>query len=69
MFCNGARIFSQACVEGGLSAAGLLAGEIDTDAEALENVHDGLTRLREERIDEAGDEKLDGGHKIHFIPK
>ena len=62
MFGDGVGVFSQARVEGRLSAAGLLAGEIHTYAEAVKNVHDGLTRLREEGIDEAGDEKLDGGH-------
>jgi hypothetical protein len=63
MLRNRSGVFSQARVEGRLSAAGLLAGEIHTDAEAAENVHDGLTSLREERIDKAGDEELDCGHK------
>jgi hypothetical protein len=48
VFGDGARVFSQTSIEGGLSAAGLLAGEVHVNAEALENVHDGLTSLREE---------------------
>jgi hypothetical protein len=35
----------------------------------VKNVHDGLTRLREEGIDEAGDEKLDASHLSILIPK
>jgi hypothetical protein len=62
MLGDGARIFSQACVEGRLSAAGLLTGKIHTNAEALENVHDGFTSLREEGIDETSYEKLDLSH-------
>ena len=60
---DGARIFTQTCIKGGLSAAGLLAGEVHADAEAVENVHDGFTSLRKEGIDEAGDEELDCGHE------
>ena len=49
MLCNGARIFAQTCVEGGLSAAGLSGGKVHTNAEAVENVHDRFTSLREEK--------------------
>jgi hypothetical protein len=63
MLSNGAGILSQACVEGRLSATGLFAGELHTDAETMENVHDCFTRLREERIDKTGNEELDCGHK------
>ena len=63
MFRNGTCILAEACIELRLSAAGLLAGEVHANAEAAENVHDGLTSLREERIGQAGDEKLDGGHE------
>jgi hypothetical protein len=46
-----------------LPTASLFAGEVHTNAEAVENVHDRLTRLRVEGIDETGDEKLDGCHE------
>jgi len=69
VFRDGARIFAEPCVEGRLSAAGLLAGEVHTNAEAVENVHDRLTRLREERINETGDEELDCNHDFILIPK
>jgi hypothetical protein len=45
---DGACILAQACVKLRLSAAGLFAGEIHVNAEAMENVNDGLTSLREE---------------------
>ena len=35
MLCNGACILAESCVEGGLSAAGLLTGKIHTNAEAV----------------------------------
>jgi hypothetical protein len=69
VFGDGARIFAEACVELRLSAAGLLTGEIHVNAEAVENVHDGLTSFREERIGEAGDEELDLSHESILIPK
>ena len=62
MFRNRARLCTQACVEGWLSATGLVAGEVHVNAEAVENVHDGLTSLRVERIDETGDEELNVSH-------
>ena len=67
VFGNGARIFAQPSVEGGLPAAGLLAGEVHINAEAVENIHDGLTSLREERVDETGDEELDLSH-VSILP-
>ena len=68
MFRNRARILAETCVELRLSAAGLLAGEVHANAEAVENVHDGLTSLREEGIGQAGDEELDGRHESILIP-
>ena len=62
MLYNGSSFGAQACVEGWLSATRLVAGEFHVNAEAAENVHDGFTSLRVERIDEAGDEKLNGRH-------
>ena len=62
-----ARFLAQACVEVGLSAAGLVGGEVHIHAEAAENIHDRLACLRVERIDEAGDEKLDAGHETIVI--
>jgi hypothetical protein len=52
MFNNWPGIRSQACVESGLSATGLIAREFNVNADAVENVHDGLTSFRVERIDE-----------------
>ena len=57
----------QTCVEGRLSAAGLAFWELHGNAEALENIHDGLTRLGVEGIDETGDEELDAGHALILI--
>ena len=59
---DSACIPAQAGVELRLSAAGLVAGEVHVNAEAVENIHDGLTSLRVERIDKTGNEKLDVGH-------
>ena len=42
MFSNCTRICSQTRVELWLSAAGLFAGKVHTDAEAMKNIHDGL---------------------------
>ena len=67
MFCERARFIAQACVEGRLSATGLVLGEVHGNAEAVENVHDGLTSLRVERIDETGNEELDVGHASILI--
>ena len=67
VFRDGARLRSQACVEGWLSATGLVGREVHVKAEAVENVYDGFTSLRVERIDETGDEKLDVSHKIIVI--
>jgi hypothetical protein len=52
VFNNWSSIRSQACVEGGLSATGLITREFNVNAEALENVHHGFAGFRVERIDE-----------------
>ena len=62
VFNDGACLGTQARVEGRLSATGLVGGEVHVNAEAVENVHDGFTSLRVERIDKAGDEKLNVRH-------
>ena len=48
VFRNGARILAETGVELRLSAAGLFGGEVNVNAEAVENVHDGFTSFREE---------------------
>ena len=63
MFGNGACFGTQPGVEVRLSAAGLIGSEFHGHAEAGENIHNGLTRLRVERIDETGDEELYVSHK------
>jgi hypothetical protein len=46
----------------------LIRGEFDIHTQVAENIYDGLTRLRVERIDEAGNEKLNDGHDfVYFI--
>jgi len=67
MFNDGSRFSAQASIEGWLSATGLVAGEVHVNAEAVENVHDGFTSLRVERIDETGDEKLNMRHESIVI--
>jgi hypothetical protein len=62
MFSDRACFDPQTCVEVGLPAAGLVGREFHAHAKAAQNVHDRLTRLRVERIDQAGDEQLDCGH-------
>jgi hypothetical protein len=42
-----------------LSATGLVGREFHVNAEAVENVHDGLASFRVERIDETGHKELD----------
>ena len=68
VFSDGTGFRSQACVEGWLSATGLVGREVHVNAEAVENVHDGFTSLRVERIDETGDEKLNVWHASILIP-
>lgn len=72
VLCHFFRICPKTGVELRLSATGLVGGEVHADAEALENVHDGLTSFGEERIGEAGDEELDAGHvsiiRLTFAP-
>jgi hypothetical protein len=67
MFRERTRFVAQACVKGRLSAAGLVVREFHGNAETVENVHDGLTSLRVERIDETGNEELDVGHASILI--
>ena len=43
---------------------GLLRQGDHTNAEALENVHHGLTSLREERVDETGDEQCNARRSV-----
>ena len=59
-----ACLHAQARVEVGLSAARLIGGEVHVHTQAAENIHNCLTCLRVERIDQAGDEELDGGHGL-----
>ena len=68
VLCDGSRLRPQARVEGWLSATGLVGREVHVNAEAVENVHDGFTSLRVERIDETGDEKLNMRHASILIP-
>ena len=42
-------------------------GKVHGNTEAAENVHDGFTSLRVERIDETGDEKLNMSHESIVI--
>ncbi len=67
MFSKRARFGAQARVEVWLSAAGLVTGKVHVNAEAAENVHDCLTRLRVEGIDETGHEELHGCHESILI--
>jgi hypothetical protein len=62
MLCNRARVPAQAGVELRLSTAGLFAGEVHVNAEAVKDVYYRLPSSREERIGEAGDEDLNDGH-------
>lgn len=68
VFSDGTRLSTQARVEGWLSATGLVGREVHVNAEAVENVYDGFTSLRVERIDETGDEKLNVWHASILIP-
>lgn len=61
------RFTAQSGVERRLSAASLFVGKIHIKVEAVENVHDGFTRLRVERIDETGDEQLNVSHESIVI--
>ena len=67
MFRDGTCLRAQACIETRLSATGLVGREVHVNAEAAENVHDGFTSLRVERIDETGDEKLNMRHESIVI--
>src|SRR6187401_3290916 len=53
------RLVAVAAVRVELAAARLLVRKLDFVPEPLEHVHDGLRRLREERVAEAGDEEAD----------
>ena len=72
MFRNRAGFGTQARVEIWLSAAGLVDRKVHAHAKAAENVHNRLTSLWVERIDQAGDEELNGSHeailtRIYFL--
>jgi hypothetical protein len=47
-----------------LSTAGLIDRKIHVHAETVENIYNSLARLRVERIDKTGDEKLNRGHLL-----
>ena len=66
MFNDWTCLIAQARVEVRLSATGLIAGEFHVNAEAVENVHDRLTSLRVERIDETCHKELHSCHRIQF---
>src|SRR5262245_31126960 len=68
MFSDRTCFVAQACIEVRLSAASLIFRKLHLHAKTVENAHYGLTRLRVEGIDEAGDEKLNGGHQSILIP-
>jgi len=57
-----ARIRAQTGVELRLSAAGLGLGEVHVHTQTAENADNGLSSFGVERIDQAGCEKLYGGH-------
>lgn len=59
---DGPGLIAQAGVEVWLAATGLIVRELDAEAEAAENLDDGLTRLRVEGVNEASDEELDRDH-------
>ena len=61
---NRACLHAQARVEVGLSTACLLGGKVHIYTQAAENIHNCFPCLRVERINETGDEKLDGGHEL-----
>ena len=57
---NLARFVVKPGVVGGLAAAGLIGGNVDSDAGALEHVHDCHADVRIDLVDEARVEQLDG---------
>ena len=61
------RLVPVAAVRVQLAAAGLLFRELDLVAEPLEHAHDGLRRLRKERVAEAGDEEADPHDAEHPV--
>jgi len=67
MFRDRACFDPQARIEWRLSTTGLITSEVHVNAEAVENIHDGLTRFRVERIDKASDEELDTSHESIVI--
>ena len=67
VFCDGACVCAQTRVEGWLSATGLVAGEVHLHAQAVENVYNGLTGLRVERIDETCHKDLNVRHESIVI--
>ena len=63
MLGNRTGLGSQACVKVGLPTASLIGRKLHIHSQVVENAYDCLTRLRVEGVDQAGDEKLDGGHQ------
>src|SRR5271169_6460422 len=57
---DGPRFRMVAAIERGLRAAGLAAGEDDADAFAFQELDSRETGLREEEVDDAGAEEVDG---------
>ena len=64
---QGARLFPVAGIEGGLAAARLIGVELYVDAVPSEDANGALSDLREELVDDAGDEQGDalGGRLTH----
>jgi hypothetical protein len=62
MFSDLPRFITEPCIEIRLAAARLVGRELHIHLKALKDIHDRLARLRVERIDQAGNEKLDGSH-------
>lgn len=58
---NRAGLIAQAGVKGRLSATGLFRRELDLLTNPLQNLHNGFSDLGVERVNDAGDEELDGG--------
>ena len=57
-----ARVCAETCIECGLPATGLIAGEIDVNAEAAQYLDHRDADLGKEGIDQACDEQLDVMH-------
>ena len=60
MLRNGPRLLAQSGVEGRLSATGLSGWNLEPDTCALQDIHDCFPNFRIKRVDQAGNEELDG---------